>query len=62
MKALVESKRYDIVVRGHTHKPEIKKVGKTLVINPGEACGYLSGKRTIALLDLEKSKGEIFEI
>ena len=48
--ALVKSKKYDVVIRGHTHQLEIKE-GKCMMINPGETCGYLSGKQTILLLD-----------
>ena len=48
--ALVKSGNYDIVIRGHTHKLEIKE-GKCMMINPGETCGYLSGKKTVVLLD-----------
>jgi putative phosphoesterase len=50
--ALVKSGNYDIVIRGHTHKQEIIE-GKCMLINPGETCGYVSGKKTIVLLDLE---------
>jgi len=48
--ALVKSEKYDVVIRGHTHQLEIKK-GKCMMINPGETCGYLSGKQTILLLE-----------
>lgn len=48
--ALVKSEKYDIVIRGHTHKLGIIK-GKTMVINPGETCGYLSGEKTVVLLN-----------
>lgn len=57
----VNSGSFDLVVRGHTHRAEIKP-GKTLCVNPGEVCGYLSGKRTIAIVDLEKMEAEIVEI
>ncbi|MEL7671086.1 metallophosphoesterase family protein [Methanobacterium sp.] len=50
--ALVKSGNYDIVIRGHTHKLEVKP-GKCMMINPGEICGYLSGKKTVILLDPE---------
>lgn len=50
--ALVKSRNYDIVIRGHTHKHEIIE-GKCMLINPGETCGYLSGKKTVVLLDLD---------
>ena len=39
-----------------------EKVKKTLVINPGEACGYLTGKSTIAIIDLEKMEAEIITL
>lgn len=48
--ALVKSYKYDVVIKGHTHKLEVEK-GKCMVINPGETCGYLSGKQTVILLD-----------
>jgi len=54
LKALVESEGFDVVVHGHTHKAEVYQKGRTLVVNPGEVCGYLSGKSTIALFDTVK--------
>jgi putative phosphoesterase len=57
--ALVAGGKYDLVVLGHTHKPEILKRGRTLVVNPGECCGYLSGKRTLAVLDTDSMNAEI---
>ncbi|WP_407356238.1 metallophosphoesterase [Methanolobus sp. WCC5] len=51
--ALAESGDFDIVVRGHTHHAGVTEVNETLVINPGETAGVLTGKRTVALLDPE---------
>ena len=51
----------DVLIYGHTHEVDVRKIGKTLVINPGEACGYLAGRRTIAVLDTEKLEVEIIE-
>jgi putative phosphoesterase len=58
---LVESGHYDLVVRGHSHKAEVIE-GKTLVVNPGEVCGYLTGRQTVALIDLDKMHGRIVEL
>ena len=44
----------------HTIKG-IERKGKTLAINPGELCGYLTGKSTIAILDTVKNQAEIVE-
>jgi len=60
--ALVSCAENDLVVRGHTHVPEIKQEGKTLVINPGEACGYLTGKKTVCLLDTANMQATINEL
>ena len=48
---LVESGFFDVLVHGHTHRPGLSRRGKTLVINPGEICGYLTGEPTCALFD-----------
>jgi len=61
VEALMLSGKYRVVVRGHTHKAETRKIGETLMVNPGEACGYLSGKRTIALLNPETLNVEFVE-
>jgi putative phosphoesterase len=62
LKALIESETFNIVVHGHTHKAETYRKGKTLVVNPGEVCGYLTGKSTIALLDTEKIEAKIVSL
>lgn len=59
--AVVRSGMYDIVVRGHTH--QVKITGRRpLVINPGEVCGYLTGRKTVVTLDLVKLRPKIFEL
>jgi putative phosphoesterase len=62
LSAIISGGEYDVVVRGHTHNQEIKKEGKTLVINPGELCGYLTGKKTLCLLDLALMEATIHVI
>ena len=62
LKALINNETFDIIVHGHTHNAETYRKGKTLVINPGEVCGYLSGKSTIAVLDTIKREARILEI
>jgi len=60
--ALLNSQKYDYVVTGHIHQQKIEQVGKTTLINPGETCGYLTGKKTIALLNLETKEIESIEL
>ena len=52
----------DVLVHGHDHKAKIEKVGKTLVINPGEVGGWLYGKSTLAILDTTTMKAEIIPL
>ena len=58
VEALSKSGSFDVVVRGHTHRAEIRE-GKPLLVNPGEVCGYLSGRQTVALLDLAELRAKI---
>lgn len=62
LKALVNSGGFDVVVHGHTHKAEVYRKGGTLVVNPGEVCGYLSGKSTIALFDTVKCEARFVNL
>jgi putative phosphoesterase len=62
IEALAASGRYDVVAYGHTHKVDVRRVGRTLILNPGEACGCLTGRRTVALLDTETMTVEIVEL
>lgn len=62
LEALINSQSFDIVVHGHIHKAEVCQKGKTLIVNPGEVCGYLTGKSTIALLDTDRREAEIIDL
>jgi len=62
LEAIVKSQLYDFVFYGHTHEIDIRREGKTLVVNPGEACGCLSGKATVVFVDPESKEYEVVEI
>src|SRR3954470_6585542 len=44
---------HEIVIHGHTHQQEMKTRGETLIVNPGEGCGWLYGTPSAAILDLD---------
>jgi putative phosphoesterase len=48
---IVRSQSYDLVVSGHTQSTSKSRTGKTVSLNPGEVCGYLSGNATVAAFD-----------
>ncbi|MCL2359251.1 MAG: metallophosphoesterase [Nitrososphaerota archaeon] len=62
LNAIIESNHFDFVVHGHSHLQGIVRRGKTLAINPGELCGYLTGKPTITLLDTTRKEAITTEL
>jgi hypothetical protein len=53
---------FDVVVFGHTHRPLVESQDGVLLVNPGEASGWLRGKATVALLDPATRTAEIFPL
>ena len=51
----------DVIVFGHTHQPHVE-AGPPLLLNPGECCGWVEGKCTVALLDTESLEVSILEV
>lgn len=43
---------HDVVVHGHAHLASTATREQTLLVNPGEACGWLHGTPSAAILDL----------
>lgn len=58
----LSSGKYNSIISAHTHEPEIKKENETLLINPGETGGWLSGKCTVALLNTDTLSAEIITL
>ncbi len=67
--ALAASGAYDLVVYGHTHKVDVRPGSPgplatggqpaAAVVNPGEACGWLTGRSTAVLFDTRTRSAEI---
>lgn len=63
IEALAKSGNFDIVLSGHTHSIVNKRYDNdVLVVNPGEVCGYLTGKGSFALINTSKLEAEIIFI
>ena len=58
----LDSQVYDLLVYGHTHRAEIRRRGKSLLLNPGECGGWLYGKATVGLFDPPTGEAEIVEL
>lgn len=60
--SLVKILDIDILLYGHTHRVKKEYVDQKLLLNPGETCGYLTGKSSIALLDTSDLSIKIIEL
>ncbi|MGC4004225.1 MAG: YfcE family phosphodiesterase [Pirellulales bacterium] len=50
LRDVIDSQRYDLVCSGHTHQVDERRVGKTLVLNPGAL--YRARRHTCAVVEL----------
>jgi len=63
IEALANSGNFDIILYGHTHQLQQKKMDSgVLILNPGEICGYLTGNSTFALIETNKMEIEIITL
>lgn len=53
--------KYDIVIYGHTHEREMRNEN-ALIVNPGECCGYLTGIKSVAIINVKEREAKIFEL
>ena len=57
-RALAASDRYDLVCHGHDHRHAIATDGRTLLVNPGEVYGGLTGAATYVIYDTASGTAE----
>jgi uncharacterized protein len=53
---------HTLVVHGCSHRHEMKTRGDTLIVNPGEGCGWLYGAPTAVILDLATKDVEVLRL
>lgn len=53
---------HEVVVHGFTHVSEMKMRGDSLLVNPGEGCGWLHGAPSGAILDLDTMSVEFLKL
>jgi len=58
---LAASRKFDLVVYGHTHKVD-QRHDHGLLLNPGETGGWLTGCATVAIVDLQPLQVRIHEL
>lgn len=52
----------DVVIFGHTHETLVEHREGRLIVNPGEACGWLTGRCTVAMLDTDRLAADVEEV
>lgn len=52
---------YDLVIYGHTHEIDVRREG-ALLLNPGETGGWITGRCTVAVVDLASMDVEIVDL
>ena len=50
------------VFHGSLHQQEMKTRKDSLIVNPGEACGWLHGSPTAAIIDLDSKHAEFVKL
>ena len=53
---------HEVIVHGFTHVSEMKARGESLLVNPGEGCGWLHGAPSGAILDLDTKSVEFLKL
>ena len=53
---------HQLVVHGCTHRQEQVRKGDTLIVNPGEGCGWLYGAPSAAIVDLDTMQVEMIRL
>ena len=59
---VINSGKFDLVIYGHTHRQDIRKVGNTLVINPGETTDWITGDSAVVILALDDMHTEVIKL
>jgi putative phosphoesterase len=54
--------KHSVIVHGFTHEQNMKTQGDSLVVGPGESCGWLYGTPRAALLDLDTKHVEFLAL
>lgn len=59
---LTDIDRAEIIITGHTHEVVNRYERDKLFLNPGECCGWVNGRCTVAILETEGPSAEVFEL
>jgi putative phosphoesterase len=58
LQSALESGKYDLIIYGHTHRLDIRKAGRTLVVNPGTIRFWHIGRPYVVIVELDNMTAE----
>jgi putative phosphoesterase len=61
-RAIAATGKHDVVCYGHSHRLAIERKGSTLLVNPGEIFGLITGKSTFAIYDTRTGEAERVDV
>lgn len=59
---MAKSGIFDAVFYGHNHLQEKNRIGKCLIVNPGEISAHKTGKATFVIYETKKNEVEFIEL
>jgi len=59
---MAASGKFDLVIYGHTHKQDIRKVGDCLIINPGESTDWMTDTSCVVVVDTADMSHEVISL
>ena len=60
--AIAATGQHDVVCYGHSHHFDVERKGATLLVNPGEIFGLLTGKSTFVIYDTRTGEAERVDV
>lgn len=61
-KDILQTQPHGLLIYGHTHKLKIEKLSNCTIVNPGECCGWLTGRATMVIYDTESKNCEVIDL
>lgn len=61
-KPMARSGDFEVVFYGHDHQKNKEKIGKCLVVNPGEISAHKTGEASFAVYDTKTNEAEIINL
>ncbi len=61
-KDILQAQPHGLLVYGHTHELKIEKLSNCTIVNPGECCGWLTGRATMVIYDTDSRDCEVIDL